>query len=65
MFCLAAIVYVIYGGYLYALDQGNDWKNLLFVAIWGLTIEIVCRKIHWLIAFAFVPLPTLLGFSPF
>ena len=64
MFCLATIVYVIYGGYLFALDQANDWTNLIFVAIWGLVIEIVCRKTHWLIAFLFLPMPTLLGFSP-
>ena len=62
--CYATIAYLCYGGYLFALDQANDWTNLIFVVIWGLTIEIVCRKLHWLVAFAFIPLPTLLGFSP-
>jgi hypothetical protein len=64
MFCLATIIYVIYGGYLFTVDQANDWTNLIFVAIWGLTIELVCQKVHWIVAFLFIPLPSLLGISP-
>ena len=64
MFCLATIIYVIYGGYLFTVDQAKDWTNLIFVAIWGLTIELVCQKVHWIVAFLFIPLPSLLGISP-